>query len=59
VRFAKREISVAYATLICLNNAMIDKIALVCSLRFFGGTKGGSERKKYLKKYLKKEDQSA
>jgi hypothetical protein len=54
VRFAKRAISVAHATLICLNNVMIDKIALVCTLEY-EGTKGRSERKKY----HKKEDQSA
>lgn len=36
VRFAKRPISVAHATLICLNNVMIDKIAPVCSPVFEG-----------------------
>ena len=36
MRFAKRQISVAYATLICLNNDIIDTIALVCSPVFEG-----------------------
>ena len=34
--FAKRLISVANATLICLNNDMIDTIALICSPVFEG-----------------------
>ena len=36
MRFAKRLISVAHATLICLNNDIIDTIALVCSPVFEG-----------------------
>ena len=45
VRFAKRIMNVAYATLICLNNVMMDKIAPVYTLRC-EGTKGRLERKK-------------
>ena len=54
MRFAKRLISVARATLICLNNDMIDIIALIYSpvLR-------GTKSRMQIKKNQEKEDQSA
>ena len=58
MRFAKRLISVANATRICLNNDIIDTIALVCSPVFEGDKEQDAKLKRIKKRRINPHEES-